>query len=124
MVKQGVVARSASQKPYCHLLLVQDIEGEGSGDLLSRSLVHANERDGVDYVRQRSTEEEANPRLISRLLRGGGSQQLNLYRDIRMLDQEPAQSLLRITEPDKSHVTYLDSTPFHAPDIRSVSKTN
>src|SRR5512143_2020508 len=47
------VARSASQKPYCRLLPVQDVKGRGSGDLLSRSLVHAGERDGVVYERRR-----------------------------------------------------------------------
>src|SRR5512147_971832 len=67
--EQGAVARSASQKPYCRLLPVQDVEGRGSGDLLSRSPVHAGERDGVVYERRRNTEEEANPRLISRVLR-------------------------------------------------------
>src|SRR5512146_1373037 len=66
--EQGAVARSASQKPYCRLLPVQDVEGRGSGDLLSRSQVHAGERDGVIYERRRITESEANPRLISRVL--------------------------------------------------------
>nr|BAD30702.1 hypothetical protein [Oryza sativa Japonica Group] len=34
----------------------KDVKGRGSGDLLSRSLVHAGERDGVVYERRRSTE--------------------------------------------------------------------
>ncbi len=38
------------------LLSVQDVEGRGSGDLLSQSQVHAGERDGVIYERWRSTE--------------------------------------------------------------------
>ena len=42
------VARSASQKPYSPSP-VQDHKDEGSGDLLSRSPVHAVARDGVDY---------------------------------------------------------------------------
>jgi hypothetical protein len=51
---------------------VQDVEGEGSGDLFFRSPLHTGEWDRVDYERQRSAEEEANPRLISRVLRVGG----------------------------------------------------
>nr|BAD10262.1 hypothetical protein [Oryza sativa Japonica Group] len=54
--EQGAVARSASQKPYFRLLPVHDVEGRGSGDLLSRSPVHTGERDGVVYERWRSTE--------------------------------------------------------------------
>ncbi len=54
--EQGAVVRSASQKPYCRLLPVQDVEGRGSGDLLSQSPVHAGERDGLVYERWRSTE--------------------------------------------------------------------
>ncbi|BAD73481.1 hypothetical protein [Oryza sativa Japonica Group] len=33
-----------------------NVEGRGSGDLLSRSPVHTGERDGVVYERRRSTE--------------------------------------------------------------------
>lgn len=51
---------------------MQGVEGEGSRDLLSRSPAHAGERDGVDYKRWCSTEEEENPRLILRVLRGDG----------------------------------------------------
>nr|BAD21755.1 hypothetical protein [Oryza sativa Japonica Group] len=54
--EQGAVAQSASQKPYCRFLPVQDVEGKGSGELLSRSQVHAGEQDGVIYERRRSTE--------------------------------------------------------------------
>ena len=85
--EQGAVARSASQKPYCRLLPVQDVEGRGSGDLLSRSPVHAGERDGVVYERRRSTEQEANPRLISRVLREGGG---SVYIEIDRLIRAPA----------------------------------
>nr|AAG21914.1 hypothetical protein [Oryza sativa Japonica Group] len=35
---------------------LEDVKGRGSGDLLSRSLVHAGERDGVVYERRRSTD--------------------------------------------------------------------
>ncbi len=109
--EQGAVARSASQKPYCCLLPVQDIEGRGSGDLLSRSPVHAGERDGVVYERRRNTEEEeeANPRLISHVLREGGG---SVYIEIGRLIRVPARSPLRVTESDKSRVPYPDSTPF------------
>ncbi len=107
--KQGAVARSASQKPYCRLLPVQDVEGRGSGDLLSRSPVHAGERDGVVHEQQCNTEEEANPRLISRVLREGGG---TVYIEIGRLIRAPARSPLCVTEPDKSRVTYPDSTPF------------
>lgn len=106
--EQGAVARSASQKPYCRLLPVQDVEGRGSGDLLYRSQVHAGERDGVVYERRRNTE-EANPRLISCVLREGGG---SVYIEIGRLISAPARSPLRVTEPDKSRVTYPDSTPF------------
>lgn len=82
--EQGAVARSASQKPYCRLLPVQDVEGRGSEDLLSRSPVHAGKRDGVIYERRRSTEQQANPRLISREFReGGGSVYIVIGRLIR-----------------------------------------
>ncbi len=107
--EQGAVARSASQKPYCRLLLVHDVEGRGSGDLLSRSQVHAGERDGVVYERRRSTEEEANPRLILCVLREGGG---SVYIKIGRLIKAPVRSPLRVTEPDKSRVTYPDSTLF------------
>ncbi len=71
-------------KTLCRILPVQDVEGRGSGDLLSRSQVHAGERDGVVYERRRSTEEEANPRLILCVLReGGGSLYIEIGRLIR-----------------------------------------
>src|SRR5512140_2817973 len=107
--EQGAVAQSASQKPYCRLLPVQDVEGRGSVNLLSRSQVHAGERDGVVYERRRNTEKEANPRLISCVLREGGA---SVYIEIGRLISVPARSPLRVTEPDKSRVTYPDSTPF------------
>src|SRR5512133_3672106 len=107
--EQGAVARSASQKPYCRLLPVQDVKDRGLGVLLSRSLVHAGERDGVVYERRRSSEEEANPRLILRVLREDGR---SVYIEKGRLIRAPARSLLHVTEPDKSRVTYPDSTPF------------
>src|SRR5512143_4157367 len=107
--EQGAVARSASQKPYCRLLPMQDVEGRGFGDMLSRSLVHAGEQDGVAHERRRSTEEEGNPRLISCVLREGGG---SVYIKIGRLIKAPVRSPLRVTEPDKSRVTYPDSTPF------------
>lgn len=64
--------RSAFQKPYKRLLPVQDVEGEGSGDLLSRSQVHTDGQDGVEYERRCITEKEANPRLFLLMLCGGG----------------------------------------------------
>ncbi len=96
--EQGAVTQSASQKPYCRLLPVQNVEGRGSGDLLSRSQVHAGERDGVGYEQWRRTEEEANPKLISCLLRVGGS----VYIEKGRLIRAPARSPLCVTEPDKS----------------------
>jgi hypothetical protein len=42
-------AKNAFQKPYSSTL-VQDHKDEGFGDLLSRSLVHANSRDGETIV--------------------------------------------------------------------------
>lgn len=69
--EQEAVVQSDFQKPHCHLLPVQNIKGECSGDLLSRSPVHASERDGLDHERWHSIEEEANPILISRMLHGG-----------------------------------------------------
>ncbi len=107
--EQGAVAPSASQKPYCRLFSVQDVEGRGFGDLLSRLQVHACERDGVVYEQRRRTEEEANPRLISCVLREGGG---SVYIEIGRLIRAPARSPLRVTEPDKSRVTYPDFTPF------------
>jgi hypothetical protein len=88
---------------------VQDVEGRGSGDMLSRSQVHADERDGVVYERQRSTEEEANPRLILCVLREGGG---SVYIEIGRLIRASARFPLHVTEPDKSRVTYPDSMPF------------
>jgi hypothetical protein len=103
---------------------VQDVEGRGSVNLLSRSQVHAGERDGVVYERRRNTEKEANPRLISCVLREGGA---SVYIEIGRLISVPARSPLRVTEPDKSRVTYPDSTPFfHTPDFSECfqNKTN
>ncbi len=47
--------------------------------------------------------------MISRVLREGGD---SVYIEIGCLIKAPARSSLRITEPNKSRVTYLDSTPF------------
>jgi hypothetical protein len=43
----GAVARRTLPKNLIHLLLVKDRKDEGSGDLLTRSLVHASDRTGV-----------------------------------------------------------------------------
>jgi hypothetical protein len=43
----GAVARKALPKNLIRLLSVQDHKDEGSGDLLVRSHVHANDRAGV-----------------------------------------------------------------------------
>jgi hypothetical protein len=43
----GVVARKALPKNLIRLLPLQDHKDEGSGDLLVRSQVHANDRAGV-----------------------------------------------------------------------------
>jgi hypothetical protein len=40
-------------------------KASGSGDLLSRSLVHASARDGVDYGGGASSERWQNPRSVS-----------------------------------------------------------
>ena len=48
-------SRRALPKNLIRPLPVQDFEGDGSGDLLSRTTVHAGGRDGVDYVGRRST---------------------------------------------------------------------
>ena len=56
------VARSASQKSYSPSP-VQDHKDEGSGDLLSRSPVHAGARDGVDYG-DGARHESAKSRLV------------------------------------------------------------
>lgn len=66
--------------------------------------------DGVDYEQRRNTKEEANSKLISLVLRGGGG--LGLYRDIKT----PAWSPHCVTELDKSRITYPESTPLHASD--------
>lgn len=49
MKEQRPVARIVSQNSYRRLLPVHETEGEGFGDLLSRSSVNAGERDVVDY---------------------------------------------------------------------------
>jgi hypothetical protein len=43
----GAVARRALPKNLIRLLPVQDHKDDGSGDLLARLLVHANDRAGV-----------------------------------------------------------------------------
>jgi hypothetical protein len=43
----GAVTRKALPKNLIHLLPLQDHKDEGSGDLLVRSQVHANDRAGV-----------------------------------------------------------------------------
>jgi hypothetical protein len=43
----GAVARRVLPKNLIRLLPVQDRKDDGSGDLLARSLVHANDRAGV-----------------------------------------------------------------------------
>ncbi len=47
--------------------------------------------------------------MISRVLRGGGG---SVYIEKGRLIRAPARSPLRVTEPDKPHVTYPDSTSF------------
>ncbi len=47
--------------------------------------------------------------MISHVLRVGGG---SVYIEIGRLIRAPARSPLRVTEPDKSRVTYPDSTPF------------
>ena len=42
-------SRQALPKNLIHPLPVQDLEDGGSGDLLSRSSVHTDPRDGLDY---------------------------------------------------------------------------
>ena len=80
---------------------MQDVEGEGSEDQLSRSPVHADERDGVDYKQRRSTEEEVKPRLISRMLHRSG---ILAYIEISSrLIRATARSPLNVTEPDSTH---------------------
>jgi hypothetical protein len=46
----GAVARRTLPKNLIRLLPVQDRKDEGSGDLLTRSLVHASDRTGVATV--------------------------------------------------------------------------
>nr|BAC20663.1 hypothetical protein [Oryza sativa Japonica Group] len=88
-----------TQKSYCYLLLVQNVEGAGFGELLSRLPLSTGEWDGVDYKQQRSTEEEANPRLIPRMLRGGGGS--NYIEISGHLIRAPTRSPLCITEPNQ-----------------------
>ena len=45
-------------------------KASGSGDLLSRSPVHAGARDGVDYEGGASSERWQNPRLVSGMCGG------------------------------------------------------
>lgn len=47
--------------------------------------------------------------MISHMLREDGR---SVYIEKGRLIRAPARSLLRVTEPDKSRVTYPDSTPF------------
>lgn len=112
--EQRAVTRSAFQKPYKRLLPVQDVEGKGSGDLLSRSQVYTDGRDGVEYERRCITEKKANPRLFLLMLCGGGG---SVYIEITgCVIKMPARSPHRVTEPDNSRLTYSDSMPLHAPD--------
>ena len=101
VLEQGAVVRR-SKNLICRLLPLQDVKGECSGNLFSWSPVHADEWDGVDYKRRRSTEEEeANPRLILRMLHGGGD---STYINISgCLIRTPARSPLRIIENRISH---------------------
>ena len=54
----GAVARRALPKNLIRLLPVQDHEDEGSGDLLSRSPVHADDRDEEATTTAQQQEEE------------------------------------------------------------------
>ena len=59
--------------------------------------------------------------MISRVLREDGG---SVYIEKGHLIRAPARSPLRVTEPDKSRVTYPDSTPFaRIGFFRNVSKT-
>jgi hypothetical protein len=57
-------SRRALPKNPIHPLPYRIAKASGSGDLLSRSPVHANARDGVDYGGGASSERWQNPRLI------------------------------------------------------------
>lgn len=61
--EQRAVARSASQKPYSPSPDAGLHEDDGSGDLLSRSPVHAGGGDGVGYGGG-AVQRKANPRLF------------------------------------------------------------
>jgi hypothetical protein len=51
-------SRRALPKNLIHHLLSRIAKASGSGDLLSRSLVHAGARDGVDYAGGASSEKQ------------------------------------------------------------------
>ena len=62
-------SRRALPKNLIRPLPVQDLEDRGSGDLLSRSSVHADARDGLDYdcgvaTRKRQNSKFCNPSSI------------------------------------------------------------
>ena len=62
-------SRQALPKNLIRPLPVQDLEDGGSGDLLSRSSVHADARDGLDYdggaaARKRQNSRFCNPSSV------------------------------------------------------------
>ena len=58
MAKIAEQSRQALPKNLIRPLPVQDLEDGGSGDLLSRSSVHADTRDGFRLRWRRSSEKE------------------------------------------------------------------
>jgi hypothetical protein len=57
-------SRRALSKNLIRLLPYRIAKASGSGDLLSRSSVHAGARDGVDYGGGASSERWQNPRSV------------------------------------------------------------
>jgi hypothetical protein len=58
-------SRRALPKNLIHHLPYRITKASGSGDLLSRSPVHAGAQDGVDYRGSASSERWQNPRSVS-----------------------------------------------------------